>query len=152
MNNQAGLSEQSSNASTPQELAPGLLRYWLYDGQIVVYKATAISRQVVDSWIASVKDVMAAWPSTQPYLVIHDFRDHNIALTPYARARSEELIKVPVGVPGYAAILLPRNFVATIIRLFMRVQKSGGIDNQLFFDYEEGLSWLKSKMGRLHSN
>src|SRR5258707_3661180 len=33
MNNQASLSEQSSNASTPQELAPGLLRYWLYDGQ-----------------------------------------------------------------------------------------------------------------------
>ena|SRR5437762_2535167 len=151
MNNPASVSEQLPTAFTPEELTPGLLRYWQYDKQIVVYKATASSRQVVDTWIESVKQVMTAWPKTQPYLVIHDFRDNNIALTPYARARAAELIPIPVGVPGYAAILLPKNFVATIIRLFMRHQKSGGIDNQLFFDYDEGLAWLKSKMGQLSS-
>ena len=66
--------------------------------------------------------------------------------------RAAELIPIPVGVPGYAAILVPKNFVATVIRLFMRLQKSQGIDNQLFFDYDDGLSWLKSKMRRLTDN
>jgi len=41
--------------------------------------------------------------------------------------------------PGWRTRLCS-DFAATIIRVFMRVQKSGGIDIQLFFDDEEGLS------------
>ena len=152
MSTQTLTSHHSHNASTPEELTQGLLRYWLFDKQIVVYKATASSREVVDAWIDSVKDVMRNWSKTQPYLVIHDFRDHNIAFSPYARSRAAELIKVGVHVPGYAAIVLPQNFVSTVIRLFMRTQKSHGIENRLYFDFEEGLTWLESKMGRLTSN
>jgi hypothetical protein len=98
------------------------------------------------SGLKNVKVVMGQWPATHPYLVIHDFREGNIALTPYARKRAEELIQVGVHVPGYAAILLPKSFVAQVIRLFMRMQRSRGIENQLFFDYDDGLAWLKSKL------
>lgn len=143
--------QQTSNASTPEEIAQGLLRYWMFDKQIVVYKATASSRDVVDAWIDSVKDVMRNWSTTQPYLVIHDFRDQNIAFSPYARSRAAELIKVGIHVPGYAAIVLPQNFVSTVIRLFMRTQKSHGIENRLYFDFDEGRTWLESKMGQLTS-
>jgi hypothetical protein len=141
------VAERTHQVSAPEELVPGLVRFWMFNKQLVVFKATMSTRNVVDTWISSVKTVMADWPMTQPYLVIHDFRDGNIAFTPYARSHTEELIKIPIGVPGYAAIILPRTFVSTVIRLFMRVQKSGGIENRLFFDYDEGLAWLTTKMG-----
>jgi hypothetical protein len=147
MSTQTVLSRPAPNASAPEELTRGLQRYWLFDKQIVVYKATESSRLVVDVWIDSVKDVMRNWSKTEPYLVIHDFRDNNIAFSPYARSRTAELIKVGIHVPGYAAIVLPQNFVSTIIRMFMRTQKSHGIENRLFLDFDEGLAWLKSKMG-----
>jgi hypothetical protein len=133
--------------SAPQELTPGLTRQWLLDEQIVVFKATAVTRLVTDTWIDTVKDVMRKWPKDRPYLVIHDFRHQNIAFTPYARSRAEELVRIPISVPGYAAIIVPKSFVGQIIRLFMRTQKSVGIENRLYFEYHEGLSWLKSKIG-----
>jgi hypothetical protein len=134
--------------SIPEELTPGLTRQWLLDEQIIVFKATAATRHVTDIWIDSVKDVMLKWPKNRPYLVIHDFRHQNIAFTPYARSRAEELIRVPISVPGYAAIIIPKSFVGQIIKLFMRTQKSFGIENRLYFNYDEGLSWLKSKIRR----
>ena len=152
MTTQTVLSRPAPNATDPEKLADGLLRYWMFDQQIVVFKATDSSRLVVDAWIDNVKDVMSHWSKTNPYLVIHDFRDHNIAFSPYARSRAAELIKVPVHVPGYAAIVVPQNFVSTVIRMFMRTQKSHGIDNRLFFDFDEGRAWLESKMGSLASH
>jgi hypothetical protein len=141
------LLEVLAQDSPPEELTPGLTRQWLIDEQIVVFKATAATRHVTDTWIGSVKDVMQKWPKNRPYLVIHDFRHHNIAFTPYARSRAEELVRVPIGVPGYAAIIVPKSFVGQIIKLFMRTQKSVGIENRLYFEFDEGLSWLKSKIG-----
>lgn len=138
------VSQSTVGAGSPTEqIVPGLARYWLDDHRIVVFKATQTTRQVVDAWIDTVKLVMAEWPSDHPYLVIHDFREGNIALTPYARARAAELIPIGVHVPGYAAIVLPKSFVAQIIRIFMQNRKSGGIENRLFLNYADGLAWLR---------
>src|SRR5438874_1788698 len=115
-----------------EELIPGLRRYWLMDRQVVVFKASGVSRLLVDTWAESVKDVMKSWPRDHPYLVVHDFTDKNIMLTPYARARAEELVRVKVHVPGYAAIILPQSFAAHLIRLFLRAQRYRGIENQGF--------------------
>ena len=129
-----------------EELTPGLSCYWLLDHRIVVFEALQASRIVVDIWVNSVIREMANWPYDRPYLVLHDFRAKNIALTPYARKRAQDLIPISSRTPGFAAIVVGKSFVAQMIKLFMRTQRAGNIDNQLFFDYDEGLNWLKSKM------
>src|SRR5690348_14362800 len=89
-----------------EELTPGLSCYWLMDHRIVVFEALAASRVVVDTWVNSVIREMANWPHDRPYLVLHDFRAKNIALTPYARKRAQDLIPISSGTPGYAAIVV----------------------------------------------
>lgn len=135
------------NRENYTELAPGISQYWLMDHQIVVFEATQSTRVVVDAWVNTVMDVMKNWPKDCPYLALHDFRGKNIAFTPYARKRAQELVPLSSPVPGYAAVIVPGSFVAQIIMLFMRTQKAGNINNQLFFSYDEGLRWLESKLG-----
>jgi hypothetical protein len=135
--------------TSTEQLVPGLIQYWLMDRQIVVYKASAVSRLAVDTWVASVKEVMRNWPADRPYLALHEFTDKHIMLTPYARKRAEELSREPLHVPGYAAIILPQSFAAQLIRLFLRAQRFRGVENQAFFSVDGGLAWLKTKVGEL---
>src|SRR5512144_1348868 len=90
-------------ASPVEAIAPGLTRQWLCDRQIVVFRISSVSREVVDAWIDTVKATMESWPANRPYLAIHDMTSEKIALTPYARARAEELLPLAAKAPGYAA-------------------------------------------------
>ena len=139
----------SEQPSPVEEIAPGLTREWMFDHQIVVFKISTIARPVVDAWIDLVKLTMENWPGNLPYLAIHDMTSDKVSLTPYARSRAEELIPLSAKAPGYAAIVLPRSFVAQVIRLFMRTQRRQGNQNALFFTMPEALAWLTPKMRKL---
>ncbi|MEP7288023.1 MAG: hypothetical protein ABI947_19900 [Chloroflexota bacterium] len=123
----------------------------LLNRQIVVSKITSVSRDVVDAWINTVKATMENWPEERPYLAIHDLTSDRVSLTPYARTRAEELIPLGAKVPGYAGIVLPKSFVAQLIRLFMRTQRKQGVHNEIFFSMEEATNWLKSWIGTLRT-
>ena len=135
--------------SPVEQISPGLTRQWICDRQIVIFKITSVSREVVDSWIDTVKVTMENWPGNRPYLAIHDMTSDKVSLTPYARARVQELIPLSAKAPGYAAIVLPKTFVGQIIRLFMRTQRSQGNRNEIFFTVESALDWLKSYIGQM---
>jgi hypothetical protein len=144
----------SEKASPDEQIVPGMTRQWLLDRQIVVFTMTSPSRDIVDAWIDTVKATMENWPGDRPYLAIHDLTSNKVSLTPYARKRTEELLPLSAKVPGYAAIVLSRSFMAQVIRLFLRSQKQQGVNNVVFFSRQEALEWLKSKIGTLppHSN
>jgi hypothetical protein len=139
----------SEGASPIEQIVPGMTRQWLLDRQIVIFTMMSPSRDVVDAWISTVKATMENWPGNRPYLALHDMTSNKVSLTPYARKRAEELLPISAKVPGYAAIVLPRSFIAQVIRLFLRSQKQQGVNNAVFFSQAEALVWLKSKMGVL---
>jgi hypothetical protein len=134
------------DAAPIEQIAPQMVRYWLLDRQVVVYKMTSVAHQVVDAWIDTVIATMEAWPTNRPYLAIHDLTSENVSLTPYARTRAAELIPLGAKVPGYAAIVLPNSFIAQVIRLFMRSQRKQGIHNEIYFTLPAALEWLKTKI------
>jgi hypothetical protein len=88
-----------------------MTREWLADRQIVLFKVTSMAREDVDLWMNTVKETMLAWPDDMPYLAIHDLTGKGVPLTPYARARAEELIPIAPKTKGFAAIVMPRTFV-----------------------------------------
>ena len=136
-----------SEVTTPvEEIVPGLTRQWMFDHQIVVYKGTSVSRQVIDAWAANVASTRDQWPGNLPYLAIHDMTSEEIGFTPYARARIEELFARYSMSPGHAAILLPRTFVSHVFQLFVRTQPKKNNRNAIFFSIEDALKWLKPKM------
>jgi hypothetical protein len=49
-----------SVASSMEELRPGLVRYWLMDRRIVVFKATQATREVVNVWVEKCKSCYGA--------------------------------------------------------------------------------------------
>ncbi|MBX3083621.1 MAG: hypothetical protein KF716_18450 [Anaerolineae bacterium] len=141
-------SEFPPDATDIEQISPYMTRYWLFDHQIVVFKMTSVSREAVDVWIDTVKATMTAWSSDHPYLAIHDMTSEKTALTPYARARAEELLPLGTRTPGFAAIVLPGTFVGQVIRLFMRTQKNQGVHNEIFFTLQEAITWLTTKMSK----
>lgn len=151
MNNSRPVSNNPGleDASPVEQVMPGMTRQWLLDRRIVVFTMTSPSREVSDGWINTVKATMENWPSDRPYLAIHDLTSNKMSLTPYARKHAEELIPLSAMAPGYAAIILPRSFIAQVIRVFLRTQKQQGNQNLVFFSRQEALEWLKSKAGVL---
>jgi hypothetical protein len=129
-----------------ETLTPGLRRYWLMDHQIVVFEAETAYRADIDAWINGVHDVMDHWPADRPYLALHDLRASNIVLTPYARRRAQELMLVSTDGPGYAAILIANSLVGHTIQWLLRISKMGKVQLQVFFDRDEALNWLISKV------
>jgi hypothetical protein len=92
-------------------------RYWLFDKRVVVYQPTGVSRPIVDEWFATVMETLQAWPENQTMLAIHDMRA--ATLTPYVRARSQELTRKNAHVRGHSLIVLPKNLYGEFIRIFI---------------------------------
>lgn len=142
-----------NNSSVPDEtpvetevLAPYLMRQWLLNRRIVVYKVTEATRHAVDAWIDAVKETRQLWPPDQVYLAIHEFSDVRIMLTPYARTQSSAIITEGSHAPGYAAIVVRHGVIGQAIQVFLKLQHHQLNENQVFFSYKEALNWLKSKI------
>ena len=132
-----------------EQIVPGLTRSWLQHRQIVMFTISSSSRDVVDAWIACVKETMEHWPKGQLYLAIHDMTSEKVWLTPYARKRAEELLPLDTGASGYAALLLSPNFVSHVVRMYLRLHKQQGNENQIFFTMTDAVNWLKVKASKI---
>jgi hypothetical protein len=136
----------SEDSSPVEQITAGLTRQWLFDHQIVVFKPSSVTHPAIDAWIDCVKATMEQWPTNLPYLAIHDMTSDNVSLTPYARARAEELIQVSTKAGSCAALVVPRTFVGQVIQMFVRTQRKQGIHNEIFFSMQAALDWLKPQM------
>jgi len=126
----------------PEYISAGVTRSWLMNRRIVVFTVTSAARSEVDAWINCVKETMVQWPKTQPYLAIHDLTSDKAALTPYARHRTEELLPLNTGAPGYAAILMRPTLFARLVDFFLRAQSRQGNTNRIFYEIEKAKDWL----------
>lgn len=138
-------------------LHPKVRREWLHNRHIVIYTVFDVSRTVVDVWAEAVIDLMEKWPPDRAYLAIYDVS--NIpSLTPYARKRAEDIARVAANlahIDGAYAVVLKRNFLSMIIRLFVLRDLPGQnpkFKRRVFFDRDEALAWLEEFLATAGAN
>jgi hypothetical protein len=121
----------------------GVTLEWLHDGQIPCFTLADISRATVDDWMRLLAQLMEYWPADLPYAAIIDATPSGGMLTPYARAKVGDLEGINPSLQGRVAVILPRTFVAQLIRLFVRTLRRQKVVTGIFFTREEALDWVK---------
>jgi len=124
-----------------------LRRYWLFDGQAVVYELRDDDRATIDAWFAAVTDVMADWSADKPAATIHDMR--HVSLTPYARAKSSELSKNLREVRGYSAVVVANTVYGAVVKTFANLlswQTQPNIKRQVFTSLEDACAYIEQML------
>ena len=132
--------------TTPQEITPGLRVKWLFDRRILVVIADSSTRPAVDAWAQLMFSAIRDWPDDRTYLAIQDLSSPRFSLTPYARKRASETYEVRPSLKGRVALILPRTFIAQLVRLFIRGEKRNHFETRFFADAREALIWLAEEL------
>ena len=112
----------------------------------MIYAGVHPARAAVDVWYEAFKADILAWPGDRPFLVIHDLTHKNVALTPYARKRVQEMVFLRPELEGRSALILRSTFASHLIELFLRQQKQTPRVRRAFFSREKAIDWVKEKL------
>lgn len=134
------------SANTPENLeylTPTLIRYWLFDGRVVVFKPIGTTRETVDAWFQVATETAQHWPSDRLYLELHDMRQTTV--TPYSRQKAGELVKFLSSKQGRAAIVIANTRLGEIMRFIVdrvmsRTRQT--IQRRTFTSMEAAITWL----------
>jgi hypothetical protein len=133
-------------AAPIQEITPGLRIRWLLDRRILVVIADSSTRPAIDAWAQFMFSAIRNWPDDRTYLAVQDLSSPRFSLTPYARKRASETYEVRPSLKGRVAIILPRTFIAQIVRLFIRGEKRNHFETRFFANDREALIWLAEEL------
>ena len=129
-----------------EELGLGVTREWVNDHRIVVFTIADVSRAAVDAWMDAVTQTMNTWTADTIYIV-HDYTPSKTSmLTPYMRARIQELYEFGRDLRGHLAVVLPRTFITILMKAFLNKQERTGITVYVCFSREEALRELEKIM------
>lgn len=108
----------------------------------------SVTRATVDEWFDINVKLLSTWPKDKPYMVIHDASDRRTTITPYMRARVQDLYKLNLRKDGYAAVVLPKSITAQVIQVFLRYLRTEPMVVQVFFKRDDAVAWLKRSAAR----
>lgn len=143
-----------STAPDMDQIHKSVVREWLHDRQIVIYTVQDTARETVDAWADAILELMQRWPKNKPYLAIYDV-SNVIALTPYARKRTEAIAKIAatLDLDGHYAVVLKNNIFSLILKLFIQRDLSSQnhtFERQVFMSREQAIEWLVSIVDEKH--
>lgn len=134
----------------------GVTRQYLDGRSIVVIKSSTPSRASTDVWANLVLDTIRDWPHDRPYLAVYDTSESGI--TPYSRHKSNEVADASIplldGLPAAYAVVLPRNVIGQIIKLFAERSLSQTYPMwpaSAFTSLDDALNWLRELRPQLLS-
>jgi hypothetical protein len=133
-------------AAPVEEVAPGLRVKWLFDRRLLVVIADSSTRSAVDAWAQLMFSAIKNWPADRTYLAIQDLSSPRFSLTPYARKRASETYEVRPSLKGRVALILPKTFVAQLIRLFIRGERRNHFETRFFVSFKEAVEWLAEEL------
>ncbi len=96
--------------------------------------------------------VIKDWPDDRIYLAVQDLSGPRFALTPYARKRASETYEVRPALKGRVAIILPRTFVAQLVRLFIRGERRNHFETRFFMSAKDALVWLAEELPEVETS
>lgn len=137
-----------------ENIADGVKRQWILDGDVVLYTMTDSSKDNVDAYIESNIQMVREWPRPKPFLNVQDISSGEVLLTPYFRTRLQEVEAVlkEYKQDGFSAIILPDTFMFRIFSMFGRffTQRVGtGLEQRYFTDTDKGIEWITEKRNEL---
>lgn len=94
--------ESSNTPNMPTKVEkpyPGITQEWYNDGDIVLYKITGVTQDVVDNWAQLVLDTLKDWPKDKPYLAIHDLSQPGVSLQ-YAAMVNFDMMNIGITMGG----------------------------------------------------
>jgi hypothetical protein len=141
-------------AGQKQELCPRLTLEYLHNGKIWTYtfgrrspSTQGSSRSVIDVWVNSVKDQVAAMAPGVTWYRLNDFSQTHMNPSPYFVTKLSEIGKHRPDLSGYSAYVIPQNIFTQVIQnLTYRIPRPGNIKTHLFFTRGEALAWLEDHL------
>ncbi len=144
--------------STKQELCPRLTLETLHDGKIWCFTfgrrprdAQDSPRTAIDIWVQSMKDQVKGLAYGEFWYRLHDFSQTDMNPTPYFIARLSEIAKYRPELRGHSAYVIPRNIFTQVMWNLSHRLRPRHIQVRLFFDREEALRWLESRLDAAHA-
>lgn len=125
---------------------------WLRNKQIAVFAITGFeSRQAVDDYYQQLAELIAEWPISRLYLVVHDLsKAKEVPWTPYIRRRSEHhAASFPTSFRGRVAYILPRHHSSQVFQLYVRRDRQRQVPQLLhetFFEHEHAFAWIEEAL------
>ncbi len=135
----------STGSHSLEQISPSVSREWLFDKRIVVYTVMDAHRESIDVWAGTCTADIASWPGDRPVLIMHDLSARGIALTPYARERSQPMMDMRPEAKGRVAIVLQPGIAASLIQLFLRPERKAPRVRRAFTSREKAIEWLLSE-------
>src|SRR5688572_18539959 len=114
-------------------LTEGTTLELLENDAIALVTMHGVSRTTIDQWFDVNVHLLTTWPKEKPYLVIHNPGDSRTTITPYFRARVNDLYKLKLRKDGYAAVILPKSVASKVIQVFLRYLRTEPMVVQIFF-------------------
>lgn len=145
---------------------PGLVREWFFDRKIVVYRLTAVSRNVLRDWSELVLETIENWPEDDPYLAVHDlvapgvslqyavsvsFETSNVGVLPDYRRRAYELLEAREITGNRVALSFNLALSGRATKTLADTQRFSGLNSVIeyraFYDQMHALAWLALSVG-----
>ncbi len=127
-----------------EQIAPGVTRQFLYEGQIVAFTLTDGSRDTIDNWVAVITKMAENAPTDGPLFMLYDISQ--IYMSPYAREQLQDLAQNPPNVARlYLAVVVDSLVVQMLAVVFSRVPVPN-MERKVFRDRDTASQWLKEKL------
>jgi hypothetical protein len=126
-----------------ERLSPYVTLEWLFDRNAFAICVADGTRATTDVWFNAVKRIALSWPINKPFISMYDFHYRNIAMSPYARSRSEMLSNLRPELQAWTAVSLQSALAAQIAQFFVNRQKRDSLVARVFPRREPALTWLR---------
>jgi hypothetical protein len=130
-----------------EQLAEGISRAIICDGRIVIYHLTDMRRKTVDTWVTAIlEQIQDCVDKQQPLITLNHFDGLHVAPTPYSNAKGKVISEMMAEMQGYTAFVMVESPHSIEMQVYMRRDMAKTRERQVFFSFDEGLDWLKSKL------
>jgi hypothetical protein len=127
-------------------VSEGLTVEYLDNGMIYFhFKYQSVTRQIVDEWVTELSHHILAIPQDQPTQFIHDICETKFTLTPYLRAKINDIYAINKHPLQLTAIILKQNVATQIMSFILPTFSKKHIKNQIFYNRQDGIEWMNKQ-------
>lgn len=155
MNSPFNLQERFSvdiGATEPEILLPDELSFqWLFNQQVFCFVARNSTRHLTDVWAKRILELSETWDANRLMISYHDFSDPRCVMTPYVRAKSEEIVRLHPHIRTFSIAVMNPNILTWLLSQATRVNIGDHRVSRLFTSHDEALHVLQGKLATLKS-
>ncbi|MCC7447963.1 MAG: hypothetical protein IT324_11130 [Anaerolineae bacterium] len=139
-----------SSAAAIEQITPHISLEWLFERRGFAITIHDGSRETVDAWFETVKAIALDWHADQLFLSLYDFSYPNIAMSPYARSRSEALRDLRPELNTRTAVVLHNSLVVQLAQFFIVLGRRDSLVARIFTNRPPAIDWLRREMAAAH--